>query len=88
MRYYSFFALRDLKPMLQAMGGGATMPNVNKNKFSGLPLLLPPRSLMAAFNEVADPVFSQLRTLLLQNNNLKAARDLLLPKLMSGEIAA
>jgi type I restriction enzyme, S subunit len=87
MRYYSFFALRDLKPMLQAMGGGATMPNVNKNKFSNLPLLLPQRSLMVTFNEVAHPVFSQLRTLLLHNKNLKTARDLLLPKLMSGEIA-
>jgi len=86
IRYYSFFALRDLKPMLQAMGGGATMPNVNKNKFSGLSLLIPPHSLMATFNEVVNPVFSQLRTLLLHNNNLKAARDLLLPRLMSGEI--
>lgn len=87
VRYYSFFALRDLKPMLQAMGSGATMPNVNKNKFSGLPLLLPQHSLLATFHEVVDPVFSQLRTLLLHNRNLKAARDLLLPKLMSGEIA-
>jgi type I restriction enzyme S subunit len=87
LRYYSFFALRDLKPMLQAMGGGATMPNVNKTKFSGLPLLLPPLPLLSTFNDVVDTVFSQIRTLLLLNKNLASARDLLLPRLMSGEIA-
>ena len=87
MRYFSFFALRDLKPVLQAMGGGATMPNVNKTKFSGLPLLLPPRSLMTTFNDVVHSTFLQIRTLLLLDKKLKAARDLLLPRLMSGEIA-
>ena len=87
LRYYSFFALCDLKPMLQAMGGGATMPNVNKTKFSELPLLLPRHSLLAAFTDLLDPIFLQIRTLLLLNKNLKLARDLFLPRLVSGEIA-
>jgi type I restriction enzyme, S subunit len=87
LRYYSFFALCDLRPTLQAMGGGATMPNVNKTKFSELPLLIPRHSLLAAFSDLLDPIFLQIRTLLLLNENLTSARDLLLPRLMSGEIA-
>jgi len=33
------------------------------------------------------PMFAQLRNLRQQNQKLRAARDLLLPRLMSGEIA-
>jgi type I restriction enzyme, S subunit len=86
LRYYSFFALTDLKPLLQAMGGGATMPNVNKTKFSGLPVLLPSSTLLTTFNETVHPIFSQIRVLQLLNIKLKSARDLLLPRLMNGEI--
>jgi len=39
------------------------------------------------FSAAVNPIVSQLRTLCFQNRNLKAARDLLLPRLMSGEIA-
>jgi type I restriction enzyme S subunit len=33
------------------------------------------------------PLRQQITTLLIQNEKLRAARDLLLPRLMSGEIA-
>ncbi|HKZ02226.1 MAG TPA: hypothetical protein VJ180_08305 [Pyrinomonadaceae bacterium] len=33
------------------------------------------------------PVFEQMKTLKLQNEKLRAVRNLLLPRLMSGEIA-
>jgi type I restriction enzyme S subunit len=39
------------------------------------------------FTAAVAPITSQLRNLCLQNRHLKAARDLLLPRLMSGEIA-
>ena len=38
-------------------------------------------------NEYVEPIFTQITNLKLQNQKLKAARDLLLPRLMSGEIA-
>jgi len=37
-------------------------------------------------SEFAEPVFRQIKTLHLQNQKLRAARDLLVPRLMSGEI--
>ena len=50
-------------------------------------LLLPKASLVQEFTAFARPCFEQIQTLRLQNQKLRTARDLLLPRLMSGEIA-
>jgi len=86
-RYYCFFAFKDLKKEMEAIGGGATMGNVNKTKFEGLKLLKPPMSFLCEFHEFCTPLFQQILVLQAQNQKLRAARDLLLPRLMSGEIA-
>jgi type I restriction enzyme S subunit len=52
-----------------------------------LEVIIPPVRLLAAFDEFAKPVFEQMSALTQQNQKLRAARDLLLPRLMSGEIA-
>ena len=47
---------------------------------------IPTRQLLVAFNEIAEPIFSQIHNLERQNQKLRTVRDLLLPRLMSGEI--
>ena len=47
---------------------------------------LPPSGLLESFSGTVNAVTDQLRTLCFQNQKLHAARDLLLPRLMSGEI--
>jgi len=69
------------------IGGGAIFASVTKKEFSAQSLLEPPEHLKRAFQEVTVPCDEQLRVLYLQNEKLRAARDLLLPRLMSGEIA-
>jgi type I restriction enzyme S subunit len=69
------------------IGGGAIFASVTKKEFSAQELLDPPERLMKAFEEVTVPCDEQIRVLYLQNQRLRAARDLLLPRLMSGEIA-
>jgi type I restriction enzyme S subunit len=44
-------------------------------------------SLLNEFNGAVQSIFQQLKILTFQNQKLRAARDLLLPRLMSGEIA-
>ncbi|SMO96088.1 restriction endonuclease subunit S [Ruegeria faecimaris] len=85
-RYFAFFALEALKPRLEAIGGGVTMANVNKSKFSSLPVIVPNKILMDQFDETTVSIFDQVEKLSLQNRSLAQARDLLLPKLMSGEV--
>ena len=66
---------------------GAIFASVTKKEFSAQELLEPPERLKRAFQEVTAPCDEQIRILHLQNRQLRAARDLLLPRLMSGEIA-
>ena len=69
------------------IGGGAIFASVTKKEFSAQELLEHPERLKRAFEEVTVPCDEQIRVLHLQNKQLRAARDLLLPRLMSGEIA-
>ena len=66
---------------------GAAYPAVLAGDFERAEILIPRPALIDAFNEPAEPLLSQAHTLRLQNARLRAARDLLLPRLMSGEIA-
>jgi len=66
---------------------GAAYPAVVAGDFERAEVLVPRASLVGAFDEQAEPLLAQANTLHLQNEKLRAARDLLLPCLMSGEIA-
>ena len=66
---------------------GAAYPAVLAADFERAELLIPPKRLLETFNELAEPTFSQIHNLRQQNTKLRAARDLLLPRLISGEIA-
>lgn len=85
--YYAYFALSRLKPELEAMGGGATMTNVSKGKFESIGILMPTRAILERFDAYWLPPFAQIENLIIQNKRLMEARDLLLPRLMNGEIA-
>jgi type I restriction enzyme S subunit len=65
---------------------GAAYPAVVAGDFERAAILVPRAPLVEAFNEQAEPLLSQMHTLRLQNQKLRASRDLLLPRLMSGEI--
>ena len=51
------------------------------------PAPLPPPGFLGGFERSIQPIVEQLKTLTLASYRLRAARDLLLPRLMSGEIA-
>jgi type I restriction enzyme S subunit len=70
----------------QAVREGSKMPRADWKLMKQFPLLQPPHALLASFNDTISSITGQLKTLAFLNQKLKAARDLLLPKLMSGEI--
>ncbi|MBI4588740.1 MAG: restriction endonuclease subunit S [Candidatus Rokubacteria bacterium] len=63
------------------------VPGLNRTYAHSLKILVPSRTLRAEFEEAVTPMFEQLARLRTMNERLRAARDLLLPRLMSGEIA-
>jgi type I restriction enzyme S subunit len=72
---------------IKSMVGSSGRQRVQESCFEKFLVLVPPRTVLDLFTESVRPMFSQIRILHLQNQKLRAARDLLLPKLMSGEIA-
>lgn len=71
----------------QTMREGSKMPRADWKQMKQYITPLPPDGLLNAFEGFVCLIISQLKTLTYVNNKLRAARDLLLPKLMSGEIA-
>jgi type I restriction enzyme S subunit len=70
----------------QAMKEGSKMPRADWKQMIQFPVMVPPPGLLQDFSETIEAITDQLRNLCFQNQKLRTARDLLLPKLMSGEI--
>ena len=83
--FFALFLLREMK--LAQYNGGASVPTLDRKAVHRVLVLIPPQSVLTLFGEQITPMFAQLRNLRRQNEQLRAARDLLLPRLMSGEIA-
>jgi type I restriction enzyme S subunit len=65
---------------------GTKMPRANWDVLSEYSVPLPTNQLLTAFNGLVGPAIEQVRVLSSKNRNLKKQRDLLLPKLISGQI--
>lgn len=66
---------------------GSKMPRADWNVLKQYPVPAPPPGLLAVFNETVNAITKQCKSLALQNRSLVDARDLLLPRLLSGEVA-
>ncbi|MFN3130278.1 restriction endonuclease subunit S [Roseibium sp.] len=82
--YFSYFLLQSLR--LENYNGGAAVPTLNRNDVHRIDVSLPSAALLTEFADAVSPTFEQQRLLKRQNEKLGEARDLLLQKLMSGEI--
>lgn len=65
---------------------GAAYPAVKQSDFEIAKVLLPRKCLLDEFHEKAEPMLLLCSELKRKNTNLRAQRDLLLPKLISGEL--
>ena len=68
------------------MGSGTIFKAVTKSDMLGIQLMMPPPELITAFEQIAVPIFSALGILTKENVTLRHTRDLLLPRLISGEV--
>jgi type I restriction enzyme S subunit len=83
---FVFLQLKDKFYEEDMMGGGTIFKSVTKADMLGLQLLTPPAGLIAEFEHIVNPMFSALSVLTNKNANLRRTRDLLLPRLISGEV--
>ena len=80
--HYVFFNLKRQN----FINNDAAVPGLNRNQAYSLHFLVPSKVVLGRFVELCGPIFKQLRLLAVKNANLRATRDLLLPKLISGEL--
>ena len=66
---------------------GAAYPAVTAKTFEDAEILVPPADLLERFAQVTTPMAELIANLQRQNLNLRATRDLLLPRLMSGQLS-
>jgi type I restriction enzyme S subunit len=70
----------------QQMKEGSKMPRADWKQMKAYPVAQPPSGLMSNFDGVIQPIVEQLKSISAANQKLRTARDLLLPRLMSGEL--
>ena len=62
------------------------MPYIRWNDFCHMPVMIPTNIICTNFNNLVKPIAEKIKMISNQNIKLVEARDLILPKLMSGEI--
>lgn len=84
--YYLFFSLNKEVEKLKTMANGGVFDTIIVKTFDNIHIDYPPKDIIRAFNEMAFPIMQSIKNKMVQVENLRQARDMLLPKLMSGEI--
>ena len=86
-RSYLYFLIKShyIQSVINAYAKGTTIQHAGE-AIKHMNSILPPQNLMDLFDEVTNPAFNEILILLDQNQKLAQARDLLLPRLMSGAI--
>lgn len=85
-QYFVFHQLKELFREEDTMGGGTVFKAVTKEDMHGIKILMPDGNTIRRFEEIAQPIGGEVKTLTDKNTNLRRTRDLLLPRLISGEI--
>ena len=80
---YIYYALQNV----DFINTDVAVPGLNRNFAHSRKCLVPSGQLRDAFDDVAKPLHNQISLLRKENESLVRARDLLLPRLMSGEVA-
>ncbi len=83
--YFAYYMLSEMN--LAKFNGGASVPTLDRKVAHAADVVIPSPLLVSLFDEQAKTLFAQIKLLEQQNKKLAQARDLLLPRLMNGEVA-
>jgi type I restriction enzyme S subunit len=86
-QYFLFLSLNSTIGNFKSVASGGVFDTIVVDTFRYMPFVLPPKSLIDKFEEKISPLYSQVVNSIEQNQLLKEARDILLPRLMTGKIA-
>ena len=83
---YVFYLMKDkIQKLVQNASGGAQQ-HINKDIVNEMKFILPKENILDDFKDIVEPINLEIFNLLNKNQTLKQTRDILLPRLISGEI--
>ena len=71
---------------IKGISGGSTFAEISKKVFRPVPVVVPSEQVLAAYEWLVRPLYDRITANTKESASLAQTRDLLLPKLMSGEI--
>lgn len=71
---------------MYSMNIGAAVPSMTTKILDAMDVVIPDKETLEKFDKLTKTYFNKIKTLQGQNERLKTARNLLLPKLLSGEV--
>lgn len=84
--FFVYEFLKESKVSIDQLQKGSAQPHVYAKDINAMKITIPEKEYLERFDRYAKVLFDKIKTLQGQNERLKIARDLLLPKLMSGEM--
>ena len=83
---YIHYVVRRVNEFVSNWATGSARDFYRKESFQRAKCVLPPKNVMKEFRLLTDSLFIQISSNIMENALLLEIRDILLPKLMSGEI--
>lgn len=83
---FMYLWLKENMDYVKSYAGGTTFQEISKSTFRSLEIAVPTQRLLVEFEQIAFPMFEKIRINAHQIAKLQELRDMLLPKLMSGEV--
>jgi type I restriction enzyme, S subunit len=81
-----YCSLREAMSSLVLTAHGSVFDTITTSTFEASRVVLPPKPLLDALEDLVAPLFLRMLTNINENRSLAALRDVLLPKLISGEL--
>ena len=76
----------DTVQTIRSKNANAAQPGINQQTVRGLEVILPDEKVAAHFDLLVDPLLAEIINLAKKTQNLRRTRDLLLPRLLSGQL--
>ncbi len=83
---YLYLLFNHIRPHLLSKGNGAIFTNLKTDILKKYLFTKPTDIILSLFNDLVKPIFGQIYSLTMKNQNLTKQRDMLLPRLMSGKL--
>ena len=83
---YVLFWCCERLDYIKGISGGSTFPEISKRTFRPIPVVVPPKDILTAYEALVRPIYNRIVANIRQSAVLTEMRDLLLPELVSGKL--